>query len=290
MDLIGQQDMGATPAVVTSQMLGHAMGVVAKTVDSQILSLPGSHERLMPAIYHALTHYEAAVAAIPGPLEISTEGHGRDPILGTLFPSANEIVKGLGCSLAVRNSLNWFVEHGHDSIHAVLGMRLRPNGNGGGNGALRFADHTFRSLGASDADARECLAEAAFTSLINAFATDYKDQQRKWRLAQSEQRLHQDPTAPAGDATAPTAGVLTPEAALELLIERLKAPEKQMRVEAGDGHPPVAPAGNGASDFKLPWLASTDRRTWLVCLTRFSLKDALAAIDQETLVHRYILI
>jgi hypothetical protein len=291
MALIVQRSETAPASSVSGKMLEHAMAVVAKTIDPEILSLPGSHDRLMPAIKYALGHYETAVAAIPGPLHISNQSHGDDPVLNTLFPSANEIVKGLGCSVAVRNSIHWFVEHGHHNVHAVLGMRLRPNGKADdGSATLRFADHTFRSLGASADDARECLGEAAFTSLINVFANAHKERQRKWRLHQAEQGLHHDAL---GAEVVPTAEILKePSAAdgLEKLIERLYAPEEQMRVAIGDDHPAVALADKGADGLRLPWLSTTDRRSWLVCLSKFPLQEALDAIRQESTVGRYILI
>jgi hypothetical protein len=287
MATVGQQGGSAAAAVNSTVLLEHAMAVIAKTVDPAILALPGSHDRLMPAIAHALAHFEAAAAAIPGPLAVSTQRHGMDPVLAKLFPSADEIAKGLGCSLAVRNSLNWFVEHGHDTVHAVLGMRLRAGTDAAAAGELRFADHTFRSLAASDADARECLCEAAFSGLINAFAKSHQDSQRKWRLHQTELRLHHDdPTAAAMAALAEP----TPAIGLERLIEQLQTPERHMRVAIGDGHPAVTPAGDGADSLRLPWLATTDRRTWLVCLAEFPLAEALEAIQRQSLVHRYILV
>jgi hypothetical protein len=287
MGLLDQASEQLSSSTVTAKSLEHAMGVVAKTIDPQVLSVSGSRDRLIPAITHALAYYQAAAATIPGPLPVSTSRHGSDAVITTLFPSATEIVKGLGCSIAVRNSINWFVEHGHEKVHAILGIRLRPGGNTAGGNGLRFADHTFRSLGTSAADARECLCEAAFTSLINVCASDYKDSQRKWRMRQTDQRFHQEGAegiALEGDEPPPTA-----LGALEQLVERLYSPQQQMRVEAGADHPPVAPL-NGSGNLQLPWLASTDRRTWLVCITEFPLQEALAAINQETLVHRYILI
>jgi hypothetical protein len=276
-------------------VLSHAIATVAKTIDEKILALPGSRDQLLPAIEHAIIYYEGVIAGIPGPISVSAGRHGSDPVLASMFPSAQDITVGLGRSIAVRNSINWFIENNHERVFAVMGTRQRP---GDANTAL--TDHTFRSLGASERDARECLCEAAFTSLVNAFASRLKERQREWR------QLHADRPPQFGEgrspsaATPPTSGPspqqqeifsrhldptgneLTPQDGLAALIEWLRTPEAQLRIGPHNGQ------DTGAAE--LPLMSSTDRRHWLVCLTEFSLQDALAAIGQTPAANRYILI
>ncbi len=286
--------------------LGHAFDVIGKTVDPEIVAIGDCQARLQPAVEYALSFYERAVAAIPGPLPVSAAAHAGDPILGTLFPSTAEVAQGLGRSLAVRSSIRWFVDHGHDEVHAVMGMRLRP-GMTDSNG-IGFADHTFRSLGTSENDSRECLREAAFSSLVKAFDTRMKDKRREWRLLRTEGRIHEElrsrngteeSHAAANDKRddifahyAASAGEdFTPGKALDALVEWLRTPEQQLQVDTGEGHPLVgAPTADGHGQLRMPLLVSTDRRKWVVCMVRFPLQEALTAINQESQPHRYILI
>jgi len=290
-----------TAAVPQSQLVvSHAIATVAKTIDEKILALPGSRDRLLPAISHAIANYEQAIAAIPGPIAVTTSRHGQEPALAKLFPSADDIAIGLGRSIAVRNSINWFVENGHERVFAVMGTRVRP-----GSPAHALTDHTFRSLAASAADARECLCEAAFTSLLNAFVTRLKERQREWRIMHSEHGQGETrSTALATPANGPSpqqqevfarhldpaAPELTAEDTLAALIDWLRAPEGQLRVSTADGQSPSLPGVSGNGALSLPLMSSTDRRHWLVCLTEFPLQEALAAMGQYPQPNRYILI
>lgn len=299
MGTTGTQAASARMTPESQLVLSHAIATVAKTVDEKILALPGSRDRLIPAIEYAIAYYERAIAAIPGPVGVSATRHGAEPALAAMFPAAQDITIGLGRSIAVRNSISWFVENKHDSIYAVMGTRQRPGNADGG-----LTDHTFRSLAASERDARECLCEAAFTSLVNAFAARLKERQREWR------QLHADRQSQFGDSRGgasatppangpspqqqeifarhldPTANELTAEDGLDTLIEWLRLPEAQLRVSPGDGQTAALASGN----LTLPLMSSTDRRHWLVCLTEFSLTEALGAIGQTPAANRYILI
>lgn len=280
-------------------VLNHAIATVAKTIDEKILALPGSRDRLIPAIEYAISYYERAIAAIPGPLEVSASRHDSEPALAAVFPSALDITVGIGRSIAVRNSINWFVETQHERIFAVMGTRQRPRDANSG-----LTDHTFRSLAASERDARECLCETAFTSLVNAFASRLKERQREWR------QLHTDRQTQLAEARAtstvglpgngpapqqqevfahlldPAGDELTAEDGLEALIEWLRLPEAQLRVSPTDGQTAILAGGN----LSLPLMASTDRRHWLVCVTEFSVQEALEAIGQTPAANRYILV
>ena len=290
---------GSSPS--RNAAVDHAFEVIAKTIDPAVSGLANSRDALQPAVEQALNFYDRSIAAIPGPIAVDTAAHKDSVLLKSLFAHRDEIAEALGRSLALRSSIRWFVDHGHDDVFAVLGMRVRP-GNPGG-----FVDHTFRSLGTSEQDCRECLREAAFASLVKAFDTRMKEKRREWRLRRTDARISDELRSRNGDEPAPPftedlrdeildrhAGgdhELTPTRALEALIEWLQRPEKQLQIETGDGHPLIGAAtDNGRGELRMPTLACTDRRKWLVCVTHFSLADALAAINQESQPHRYILI
>lgn len=297
----GTVDAKARLTPSSQLVLSHAIATVAKTIDEKILALPGSRDRLLPAIEHATGYFEQTIGVIPGPVPVSASRHGSEPALAAMFPSAQDITIGLGRSIAVRNSIKWFVENNHDSVYAVMGTRIRP-GTADSSG---LTDHTFRSLAASEHDARECLCEAAFTSLVNAFASRLKERQREWRQLHSDRPSQFGDAHPAGSVTSPTNGPtpqqqeiftrhldpagdeLTAEDGLAALIEWLYMPEALLRVNPGEGrHAALADGGN----LTLPMMSSTDRRRWLVCLTEFSLQEALGAIGQTPAANRYILI
>ena len=288
-----RQDPAAADTTVS-----HALALVTKSVPPEVMELPGARDKLLPAIDFALDYYRRVVDQIPGPVTVQSTSHGNDEVLTALFPNADEIGQSLGRSIAVRDSINWFVDHGHESVHAVMGMRLRPQA---GNGNTAFADHTFRSLGADERDTRECICAAAFASLIKAYTDRMKDKQREWGLLHTEGRLQQelknrsDAAAQGGEAYNQSIerAVQGTDAqrAFDTLIDWLHAPEQRLRLETGEGHPMVGPVGaDGKCQIQMPTLASADRRKWLVCVVEFPLQEALDAIKRETQSHRYILI
>jgi hypothetical protein len=302
MGLISKIGAMFQPKPATDTSVSHALALIAKSVDPALMALPGAQEKLIPAIEFALDYYRRVVDQIPGPVSIATANHDGDDVMRSLFPAASEIGNGLGRSIAVRDSINWFVDRGHDRITAVMGMRVRSHAGNGGNA---FADHTFRSLGADEHDTRECICAAAFTSLVKAYTDRMKDKRREWGLLHTEGRIQQElksrgngsntaaASADNGFADRFAGAVQTPnhERALDVLVDWLHAPEQRLRLETGDGHPMVGNAGtDGKSLIQMPTLASADRRRWLVCLVDFPLQEALDAIKRESQSHRYILI
>jgi hypothetical protein len=189
----------------------------------------------------------------------------------------------------------------------LLGIRPKRTDaarDGDGESAHAFVDHTFRSLGSGEQDARRYLRDAALSSLVKAFAARLNEERRKHKLLKSELALNKEPERPASDAAAPvrtrrqrdpvldeyfarTAREFTPEAILEALVAWLRTPEVQMRLHFGAG---VVPSAAQAGPRALPLLTSNDRRQWLVCFARFSVDEAARAIEQEARSHRYILI
>ncbi len=299
---MGQTKTAAAAAQSTPEsqlVLSHAIATVAKTIDEKILALPGSRDRLLPAIRHAIAYYEQAINTIPGPIGVSAEAHARKAALAAVFPTADDITAGLGRSIAVRNSINWFVENEHSRVFAVMGTRLRP-----GSSSAGLTDHTFRSLAASDHDSRECLCEAAFTGLINAFSSRLRERIREWRTLHAGNQPQLGDGRSAVTAAIPSTGPsqrqqeifashldpngddLSAEDGLNALIEWLQAPEAQLRINTEAGQAAVMLDGN----LTLPLMSSTDRRHWLVCLTEISLQEVLDAIGKTPAANRYILI
>lgn len=273
-------------------VLKRAFSAIEEALGPQLLALSDSRERLEPAVIQALTYFREAAGAIPGPVDLASGRYTSDPRVQALFPAVEAIGEGLGRSMALRDALGWFSDHGRETVHAVLGLRLgTPDPV---TGRASPADHTFRSLGIDDPDTRECLAEAAFAAFVKGFAADLKEQQREWRLQHTEKRLQNEleggsdepidlHLAKAGDRF--TLGRMQ-----EALIERLGQPERQLRIEAASPSVLVPATATGESPFHLPQLVGVDRRRWLVCTVSFPLLDAVNAVAREPRAHRYILI
>lgn len=281
---------GGDPAV------NQALAVIEEALGPQLLELPDSRDKLEPAVASALEYYGRAIAAIPGPIDITPANYGSDPRLAAIFPAAEEIGLGLGRSMALRDALGWFVEHGYQQVHGLLGMRLRAAEGAAGSAVV--ADHTFRSLGIHDQDVREGLRESAFSTLIKSFAADLKERQREWRLQNTEQKIRHELRSrgeggegePIDLHLARAGDQFTLGRMQESLIAWLQAPDQQLRIEAAEPSVFVPATAAGESPCHLPQLASADRRKWLVCLVRFPLLEAVNAVARESRPHRYILI
>jgi hypothetical protein len=277
--------------------ISHAASIIEATLGSQVLSLPQSREKLFPVVLAALDYYDGVIAAIPGPIDIACADHQKDPRIQALFRSADDIPLGLGRSIALRNGINWFAEQGHDSVLALMGMRLAaPEASAaaaeGGAAPAEPVDHTFRNLGEHVEDVRAGLREAAFTALIKGFAADLKEQVRVWRLQPAEKRPGQAGSGvePVDLQLAQAGDLATLDRLLIALVAWLQTPERQLAIETTDQSIFLPAIAAGESPCHLPLLATADRRKWLACLVRFPLLDGVNASARETRAHRYILI
>lgn len=286
----GASSGGAEAAVVTH---------LIEAVDPQLRSVPAYQERLLPAIDHATAYCERLMAAIPGPLDVTSALYSTDIRVRSLFPAVEDIGVSLGRSLAVRDGLRRLGEQANGSAYALLGMRRRRSTDAAfrdesadGNGPVPYADHTFRSLGAGVVETRKYLAEAAFDGMLIGFGSRWRELCRRQLRASSEQRVEselaraQPPEIGGGQPSVheqhlrQAAQQPTPEHMLDALVEWLQFPEEQLRLEGTAD----------AADLVMPVLIGRDRRHWPVCLTRISLSETADAIARETRVHRYILI
>ncbi|MDR2186511.1 MAG: hypothetical protein LBE62_00490 [Azonexus sp.] len=239
------------------------------TVGNQIHTAPAFFDSLLPATKAALAYFERQVAALPGPLAM---------LPGPLFAHAGEISQAMGCSLAVKKSLEKFPADGE--IHALLGMRRKPT-------AQNLADHTLHCLASSAEACREQICLAALDRLLGNFAEHLHKLQRSDRM--QRMALEGDPSAAeAAEASPPPAelATVTPELMPENIVKGLQswlaAPESYLRID-----PPAAATDDAPA---LPLLHCSDRRQWLTCLVSFPAAEAAVALQNEKHNHRYILI
>lgn len=261
---------------------------VVDTVGGGIGQARNFEKLLLPAIDSAIDYFAGQIDAIPGPLDISHRGFAQNAASVALFPETGEIVRALGRSLEVKDSLPRLASHNGDQVHALLGVRRRASGAASGEG---FADHTIRSLAPSLAHARDYLACAAFKRILNDFTEHVNKLRRRDHLLKVEWNIQNevsDKACAADSREYISASELTPDKLLEGLIGWLATPEKYLRLEASGIFLPAGAAPREAHE--LPLLHCSDRRQWLVCLVHFPVAEGLRALEEETHHHRHIFI
>lgn len=264
----------------SDERMNHAATAIENNLGPHLLATSEAWESLLPDMTAALDHYDRAIAAIPGPIHLSAARYAQDPRQFALFPSADDIGRTLGASISVRNGIKWFADNGQGTVYALLG--LRQTVADGGSGDARPADHTIRSLGVHVPDVRTALREAAFSGLMKTFTADLYEKLHAWRVQQPAGGL--EPIDPNLVQLGQRASVAP---ALRALAEWLRAPERQLALEAANP-PLLVPGAAGEAAHPLPRLVTSDRRKWLVCLVAFSTQEAIDAIEREARGTRYI--
>ncbi|MDR0997110.1 MAG: hypothetical protein LBL69_05565 [Zoogloeaceae bacterium] len=222
--------------------------------DLRLSQVKGFRDFLLPAVSRTLSYFTRTFAQVPGPVSLEK----RTPQLEALFPGGKADKRAaLGRSLAVKQEFPALAAAGHERLVALMGMRLRRQGN-----ATQLADHTIRSLAVSSEAVRAQLMTAAYDSLLQAF--------------DNAQRRAEDPDARA------------PADYLDDLLAWLKKPESCVRMAEDQSH--TITGHGGAPDLCLPLMHSQDRREWLLTLVDFPTQMAEDALKAEEYTHRFILI
>lgn len=266
---------------------------IIETVGTGIAEARDFDRLINPAIESAQDYLARQIAAIPGVLPVSGEALVQNPATAMLFPDHDEIYRALGRSLEVKDSLPGLAERGHQHVHALLGLRSKPDASA--VGGVVFADHTIRSLAPMASDTRDYLAYVAFKRLLNSFAEHAHATRRKhrhleveWdiRNQQAERIDHVDePLLPAA------VDAVGPDKLLAELCAWLASPEQYFGLEeSGITLPLAGDGGQANAGIDLPRLRCSDRRQWLVCLIRFPVAAGLQALAQENHTHRHIYI
>lgn len=250
--------------------------------------------RLVPAINSAVEYYDNQVAEIPGPFDVSAMRYAHDPLVHALFPARQEIAHGLGRSIDVKQTLAFLAGADHQDVCALMAVRRRPEAQHPGEPPV-LADHTMRSLAATEAGTRRSVRDAAMTRLVTNFGEHLDKLRTKGKLLGEEWNIENRKhfqLSPSEQKKLVFAGEeLQPENLLRGLIAWLQRPSEHLQVRvserrnAGGNHP------NPAAEIEqMPQLLCSDRRQWLVCIVRFPTAEGIAAIQNETRQHRYIFI
>lgn len=249
-------------------------------VDPMLRLVPGYQRRLAPAVRRALSHSDALVAALPGPVDVRARSFGTDPLVHAVFSTPDDIGETLGRSQEVRTFLAAPSHQLTESFYGLLGARRREKNVMGialvdgllhadaSQTLLYFADHTLRAISANLDDTRRQLQLAGFDSLADGFVAHRKE---------------------ANSRPLQAAEVLAE------LCEWLMTAENHLRLE------PVSVAvdllgveatgpGPGVHQLSFPELVGRDRRRWTLLLARLSRDEALAAIERQQQALRYLII
>jgi len=264
------------------------ISLVVDTVGGGIADARDFEKLLIPAIESVNAYFASQIATIPGPLDMARQSFGVDAATSAVFPETEEIIRALGRSLEVKDSLHRLSAQAGEHVHALLGVRRKQFGMSTEEG---FADHTIRSLAPTPADVRDYLALAAFKRILNDFAEHVNKLRRKDHLLKVEWNIRNDAAEKLSAAESMeyiSAHDLTPDTLLQGVIAWLAMPEKYLRLE--DKAVPLPRCDTQNSVSQLPLLHCSDRRQWLVCLVRFPVAEGLQALEQETHHHRHIFI
>lgn len=248
--------------------------------------------RLVPAINAAVEYFDAQIAAIPGPFDISAAQYTHHPLVHALFPTRQEIAHALGRSRDIKQPLAFLAGADQKEAFALLGAR-RPPEQAAGTAAPAYCDHTVRTLAANETGARQGLRTAALTGLVGGFGEHLDKLRKNDRLTRGEWNMENRKDLPVADGDKGKLVVaseeLQPDNLLQGLIAWLQRPAEHLQLRIGEQRT----AGAGTADAThqidlLPHLLCRDNRLWLVCMVRFPVAEGVAAIQNEPRQDRYI--
>jgi hypothetical protein len=241
--------------------------------------------QLVPAINSAAEYLDAQIAAIPGPLDISAGHYTQHPLVHELFAARQDVGHGIGRSMDIKQPLAFLAGADQPEAFALLGVRRHKDGapaNGGG----AFCEHTFRSLAATEAGARQGLRTAALSRLVKRFGEHLDQLRHKGQLPREAWNIENRRDLPSGDQGKVVVAKeeLQPENLMRGLTAWLQRPDEQLQVRAGKG----AGQADTLRSESMPQLLCHDRRRWTVCMVRFPTAEGVAAMQNETRQYRYI--
>ncbi|NJD36602.1 MAG: hypothetical protein FIA96_17555 [Betaproteobacteria bacterium] len=248
--------------------------------------------RLVPAINAAVEYFDAQIAAIPGPFDISAAQYTHHPLVHALFPTRQDISHALGCSRDIKQPLAFLAGAEQKEAFALLGARRTPHQPAGADGP-KYCDHTVRTLAANETGARQGLRTAALTSLITSFGEHLDKLHRNNKLTRGEWNIENRKDFPVADGdkgkVVLAVDELRPDNLLQGLIAWLQRPAEHLQLRSGEARDAGAGAGDATHQIDLlPHLLCRDNRLWLVCIVRFPVAEGVAAIQNEPRQHRYI--
>ena len=249
---------------------------------------------LVPAINAAVEYFDKQIAVIPGPFDISAAQYTHHPLIHALFPARQEIAHALGRSRDVKQPLAFLAGADQKEVFALLGTRLRPDSQQAGADPI-YHDHTLRTLAANEPAARLGLRTAALTRVVTAFGEHVQKLRKPGSLSREAWNIENRKDFPVADGEKGTPILaideLQPEKLLQGLVAWMQRPSEHFQVRAAARTGAVGGNQDAMHQIDLlPQLVVCDRRHWIVCIVRFPTGEGVAAVQNETRQHRYILI
>lgn len=297
------------PAPPPDPALGRALARIVELVDPLLAAAPGLEHKLATPLHHALGYCAGLVDGLPGPVDISRQAFGSDPLVHALFATADDIASMLGTSQAVHDYLaapeSWAGDHFYAMLAArrcekrQLGMALEgevihaevPQT------VIYFANHTLVEPHHQLAETRARLRLAAFDSLLKCFHVHVEALRRERKevaadasaargqagfanapevatrhLAELDAQLRQlaESLMPEQLAAALAGFLLKPEMSLRLCPVTLNVDRLGVLADA---------AAVDATPISFPELCGRDRRRHLVMLARIGREEARQAVE-----------
>ena len=290
-------------------------------IDPMIRQVSGYVESLAPVVKQAHAYCEELALAIPGPFPISRAAFASDPLVHSLFGSAEDVETMLATSQCVRDHLAG--EHGvpADQCYALLGMRPRITAGFGSRLAgelvkhdepqktLTFVDHTLAEPSPDLDTAHARLADRMFEGLLKNFLAhvdEVREERQELRDAAAFERAKARSAGPEShtrrlvdlqDRLRTTTDALQPERLLKTLVDHLAIPQSILVIEPvkfwvdrfgilaeGDADK------DRADPVRFVELTTRDQRRWVVMVVRIDRDEARAAVARFEERRRYIVI
>lgn len=287
------------PAAAETQAPAPELAIVTHEIGPAIATAHDFQAKATPAIRAAHQYFTAQIDSIPGPLALESAAYGSNRLLRALFPTDEEIRFAIGRSVQARDAVPALANAGAEKIVALLGMRPRDRDESIGPGTV-LADHTLSFIGEHAEATRAALRDAAFLRLLKIYSAHIEKLRHYGKLLAGEWNIEfaiddNDPAAKLRKEVfsdyVHADKELTPDNLLRGLIAWLERPDDHFRViECGFVAPSIPGVGRETFGLPVPLLETTDRRKWLTVLVEIPIAEAMAAVQAETRVHRYIMV
>jgi hypothetical protein len=306
------------PAAPPDPATARALERISQLVDPILRAAPGFEHKLAAPVHHSLGYCEGLVSGLPGPLNISRQAFGTDPLVHAIFATMEDIGSMLGNSQAVRDYLDTSDSWSSDHFYALLAARRMEKRQFGmalqgdviqsevPQTVLYFSDHLLVEPHADLEATRTFLRKAAFDSLLKSFQTHVEALRLEKATLTADcsvERAHLTVLrnqADGGEITVHTrrlqeldihlrevAESLMPEQLEEALAAYLLAPEVALRLDPVTVHVDrlgvVADADAAdapdVATLSFPELCGRDRRRHIVLLARIDREEARQAVE-----------
>lgn len=317
------------PTPPLERSVEQALARITDMVDPLLRHAPGFEKHLGGPVRHALAYCDELVAALPGPMDINRHAFANDPLVHSLFATADDIDQMLGRSQAVRDFLaepcSWESEHFYAMFAArrqqkkQLGMEQQGEviRNDVPQLVLYFSGQTLIEPSCQLENTRHGLRCKAFESLLHTFHAHLETQRHEregLRADVSVERAHltvlrgstggheyQVRTRHLAELDArlrENNDALMPEHLIAALADYLQAPEPALHLapvtitvdRLGIVRDAAADDIN-VHTLNFPELTARDRRLHLAMLARIRRDEALEAVEMvRDQEHRFMLI